>query len=196
MGCVAYISPDGMRVGVRHLQCRSSDGKWQLSEESPLGSVTEAHSGSQLVHLSWNETGSELAVVDCLGRVSIYSLSMALNSITGLRQASFDSSDDSNQIVGMMWLNTSRSVGHDQSRGSSRHTSDTMLGSCLPSSSQGEWPLGLFAVSSAADWSFSPCEQGCSPLRDPSGPDQALVSKSRQQVGRASRRIAKHGIFR
>lgn len=87
-----------------------------MSEESPLGSVTEAHSGSQLVHLSWNETGSELAVVDCLGRVSIYSLSMALNSITGLRQASFDSIDDSNQIVGMMWLNSSRSVGRDQSR--------------------------------------------------------------------------------
>lgn len=114
MGCVAYISPDGVRVGVRHLQCRPSDGKWQLSEESSLASVTEAHSGSQLVHLSWNETGTELAVVDCLGRISIYSLSMALNSITGLRQASFDSSDDSNQIVGMMWLNTSRSVSYHQ----------------------------------------------------------------------------------
>lgn len=81
-----------------------------LSEESSLAPVTEAHNGNQLVHVSCNETGSELAVVDCLGRVSIYSISMALNSITGLRQASFDSSDDSNQIVGMMWLNTTRSV--------------------------------------------------------------------------------------
>ncbi|KAJ5140385.1 hypothetical protein N7448_003793 [Penicillium atrosanguineum] len=110
MGCIAYVSPDGARVNVRHLQCRPSDGKWVLSEEFSLGSVTEAHSGSQLVHLSWNETGSELAVADCLGRVSIYSISMALNSVTGLRQATFDSSDDSNQVVGMMWLNTSRSV--------------------------------------------------------------------------------------
>ncbi|KAJ5098862.1 Mediator complex subunit Med16 [Penicillium argentinense] len=110
LGCVAYISPDGTRVSVRHLQCRPSDGKWGLSDEYPLPPVTEAHNGNQLVHLSCNETGSELAVVDCLGRVSIYSISMALNSITGQRQASFDSSDDSNQIVGMMWLNTSRSV--------------------------------------------------------------------------------------
>jgi len=112
MGCIAYISPDGDRVNVRHLQCRPSDGKWVLSEDSSLGPISEAHNGSQLVHLSWNETGSELAVVDCLGRVSIYSISMALNSITGLRQASFDSSDDSNQVVGMMWLNTSRSVSN------------------------------------------------------------------------------------
>lgn len=116
MGCIAYVSPDGARVNVRHLQCRPSDGKWVLSEESSLGAVMEAHSGSQLVHLSWNETGSELAVVDCLGRVSIYSISMALNSITGLRQATFDSSDDSNQVIGMMWLNTSRSVSNSSNQ--------------------------------------------------------------------------------
>lgn len=110
LGCVAYISPDGTRVSVRHLQCRPSDGKWVLGGESFLATVTEAHNGNRLVHLSCNETGSELAVVDCLGRVSIYSISMALNSITGLRQAMLDSSDDSNQVVGMMWLNTTRSV--------------------------------------------------------------------------------------
>ncbi|KAJ5995590.1 Mediator complex subunit Med16 [Penicillium waksmanii] len=110
LGCVAYISPDGTRVSVRHLQCRPSDGKWVLGGESFLATVTEAHNGNTLVHLSCNETGSELSVVDCLGRVSIYSISMALNSITGLRQALFDSSDDSNQVVGMMWLNTTRSV--------------------------------------------------------------------------------------
>lgn len=81
-----------------------------LGGESFLATVTEAHNGNRLVHLSCNETGSELAVVDCLGRVSIYSISMALNSITGLRQAMLDSSDDSNQVVGMMWLNTTRSV--------------------------------------------------------------------------------------
>lgn len=110
-GCIAYISLDGTRVSVRNLQCSPSDGKWMLSEESPLVPVTEAHGGNILVHLAWNEAGSELAVADCLGRVSIYSISMALNSITGLRQAAFDSSDDCNQVVGMMWLNSNRSVG-------------------------------------------------------------------------------------
>lgn len=110
MGCIASISPDRLRVIVRHLQCRPSDGKWVLGEESSLAPVLEAHNGNQLAHLSWNETGSELAVVDCSGRISIYSISIALNSITGLRQASFDSGDDGNQVVGMMWLNSQRYV--------------------------------------------------------------------------------------
>ncbi|OQE94703.1 hypothetical protein PENNAL_c0003G03368 [Penicillium nalgiovense] len=110
MGCIASISPDGLRVNVRYLQCRPSDGKWVLGEETSLAPVLEAHNGNQLAHISWNETGSELAVVDCSGRISIYSISIALNSITGLRQASFDSGDDGSQVVGMMWLNTYRHI--------------------------------------------------------------------------------------
>ncbi|KAJ5107443.1 Mediator complex subunit Med16 [Penicillium angulare] len=99
LGCIAYISSDGLRVNLRHLKCNHSDGKWTLSDETPLVPVTETHGGNQLVHLSWNETGSEMAVVDCLGRVSIYSISLALNSITPVRQAQLDSSDDSNQVL-------------------------------------------------------------------------------------------------
>lgn len=110
LGCIAYISADGLRVYVLHLQCRPSDGKWVLSGESPLMPVSETHGGNMLVHLSWNETGSELAVVDASGRISIYSISIALNSITGLRQASFDSGDEGSQVVGLMWLNSQRSV--------------------------------------------------------------------------------------
>jgi mediator of RNA polymerase II transcription subunit 16 len=63
-----------------------------------------------LVHLCWNEPGAELAVADSSGRVSIYSISIALNSIAGHRQAAFDPDDDGAQIVGMMWLNTQRTV--------------------------------------------------------------------------------------
>lgn len=99
-----------MRVYIRHLQCRPSDGKWVLSGDSPLNPVSETHGGNLLVHLSWNETGSELAVVDSFGRISIYSISIALNSITGLRQAGFDSGDEGSQVVGLMWLNTQRPV--------------------------------------------------------------------------------------
>lgn len=72
--------------------------------------MAEAHGGRPLVHLCWNETGSELAVVDSSGRVSIYSILIAMNSIAGQRQAAFDPDDDRSQIVGMMWLNTQRSV--------------------------------------------------------------------------------------
>ncbi|KAJ5329439.1 Mediator complex subunit Med16 [Penicillium brevicompactum] len=93
LGCIASISSDGLRVIVRYLQC-----------------LMEAHNGNQLAHLLWNETGSDLAVVDCSGRISIYSISIALNSITGLRQAAFDSGDDGSQVVGMMWLNSQRFI--------------------------------------------------------------------------------------
>ncbi|KAF7719404.1 Uncharacterized protein PECH_004899 [Penicillium ucsense] len=110
LGAIAYISADGLRVCVRNLQSSPSDGTWGLSDEFPLAPVTEAHSGNQLLHLSWSDAGSELAVVDSMGRVSIYSIFMALNNITGLRQATYDSGDDSNQIVGLMWLNPGRQV--------------------------------------------------------------------------------------
>ncbi|KAL4782995.1 mediator of RNA polymerase II transcription subunit 16 [Aspergillus varians] len=110
LGCIAYISPDSSRVNVRHLQCQQSDGKWVLSDETPLTQVTEAHDGHALVHLCWNESGSELAVADSSGRISICSIPIALNSVNGARQAAFDSDDDGAQIVGMMWLNQHRSV--------------------------------------------------------------------------------------
>lgn len=110
LGCIAYISQDALQVSFRHLQCRPSDGKWVLSDDTPLLPVTEAHGGHPLAHVSWNETGSELAVADVFGRVSIYSISVALNSIQGQRQAIFDPTEDGSQLVGMTWLQTNRSV--------------------------------------------------------------------------------------
>ncbi|OJK00380.1 hypothetical protein ASPACDRAFT_1868972 [Aspergillus aculeatus ATCC 16872] len=109
LGCIAYVAQDPSKVHVRYLQCQPTDGKWTLSDETPLLPVTEAHGGTALVHLSWNESGSELAVVDLSGRLSIYSIPIALNSVNGLRPPSFEP-DDSAQIVGMLWLNTQRSV--------------------------------------------------------------------------------------
>ncbi|KAL2817830.1 mediator complex, subunit Med16 [Aspergillus granulosus] len=109
-GCIAYISQDSTRVHVRHLHSQQSDGTWALSEETPLPQITETHSGHTLVHLCWNEAGSELAVADSSGRVSIWSIPIALNSVNGARQAILDVDDDGAQIVGMMWLNQQRSV--------------------------------------------------------------------------------------
>ncbi|KAL5045781.1 mediator of RNA polymerase II transcription subunit 16 [Aspergillus fruticulosus] len=110
LGCIASISHDSTRVNVRHLQCQQSDGKWVLSDETPLTQVSEVHAGNSLVHLCWNESGSELAVADSSGRVSIYSIPIALNSVNVSRQAAFDADDDGAQIVGMMWLSQYRSV--------------------------------------------------------------------------------------
>ena len=110
LGCIASISQDSTRVNVRHLQCQQSDGKWLLSDETPLNQVSEVHAGHALVHLCWNESGTELAVADSSGRVSIYSIPIALNSVNVTRQAAFDPDDDGAQIVGMMWLSQYRSV--------------------------------------------------------------------------------------
>lgn len=109
-GCIAYVSQDGLRVNIRHLRCQPSVGKWVLSDETSSLPVTEAHGGLPLVHLLWNETGSELAVLDSSGRLSIYTITTALNQIAGQRQATFDPDDDGNQVVGIMWLNAQRSV--------------------------------------------------------------------------------------
>lgn len=103
-------------MNLRHLECRPSDGKWILSDDTPLNPVTEAHGGHRLVHLSWNEVGSELAVADSSGRVSIYNIAIGLNSLAGQRQASYDADEDGAQIVGMMWLNIQRSVSAFQTR--------------------------------------------------------------------------------
>jgi hypothetical protein len=100
-------------VCVRHLVCRSSDGKWTLSDESPLQPAGDPHDSQsliQLVHLSWNEAGSDLAVVDSSGRVSIYALSVTVNNLALQRSATLDPDDDGSQLVGMMWLNLDRSV--------------------------------------------------------------------------------------
>ncbi|EAA65820.1 hypothetical protein AN1227.2 [Aspergillus nidulans FGSC A4] len=102
LGCIASISQDSTRVNVRHLQCQQSDGKWLLSDETPLNQVSEVHAGHALVHLCWNDSGTELAVADSSGRVSIYSIPIALNSVNVTRQAAFDPDDDGAQIVGMM----------------------------------------------------------------------------------------------
>lgn len=117
--------------------------------------ITEAHGGHALTHLSWNEAGSDLAVVDVTGRVSVYHIPFALNSVNGLRQPAF-SPDDGSQIVGMMWLNTQRSVGR-----SANHICLSMLnflGACILSSSQSAGSLGLLAVPSPPNRSVPSCK--------------------------------------
>ena len=106
LGCLAYISQDGLRINVRHLLCRPSDGKWVLSEDNQSYSVADSPGNQLLVHLEWSETGGDLAVVDAAGRVSVFSISTALNNIALHCQASLYLADDGAQVVGMLWLST------------------------------------------------------------------------------------------
>ncbi|EDN06886.1 predicted protein [Histoplasma mississippiense (nom. inval.)] len=108
LGAIAYVSPDGQKVLLRYLHCSPIDGKWTLSEESPINQIADIHGGHAMVHLLWNESGSELAIVDSCGRISVVTIMMALNTVNPTRQASMDADDDWSQPVGLMWLNLNR----------------------------------------------------------------------------------------
>jgi mediator of RNA polymerase II transcription subunit 16 len=61
--------------------------------------------GGPLKHLCWGPTGSELAVIDAAGRVTILSLFSSLNKPTLFRHAQMDPADDLHAVVGCYWLN-------------------------------------------------------------------------------------------
>lgn len=66
--------------------------------------------GGPVQHLSWSPTGTELAVIDAVGRVSILTTYAALNKPGVVRNCSIDNVDDLNGVVGCFWLNTQRPV--------------------------------------------------------------------------------------
>lgn len=70
------------------------------------------HGNIDLVHLSWSHTGNELAIVDRLGRISIYTLSVAINRFNISRRCNVDSEDDLGAVVGMTWLYADKPVWH------------------------------------------------------------------------------------
>ncbi|PGH30262.1 hypothetical protein GX50_06980 [[Emmonsia] crescens] len=108
LGAITYVSQDGQKVLLRYLHCRPDDGKWTLSEEAPINQVADVHGGHTIAHLLWNESGSELAIVDSCGRISIATILSTLNTINFARQSSMDPDDDWAQPVGLMWLNANR----------------------------------------------------------------------------------------
>ncbi|KAF3483237.1 uncharacterized protein GIQ15_02561 [Arthroderma uncinatum] len=109
MGAIAYIAPDGTKAFLRHLSCGPENGKWGLSDGDPDHPIADAQGGHTLVHLSWNESGTDIAIVDSCGRISIIAMSVALNVLIPSRPAILDSDDDGNQPVGLMWLSINRS---------------------------------------------------------------------------------------
>lgn len=90
--------------------CRAEDGKWTLSGDYPLTQISSGREQPNFVHLSWNQTGSELAVVDIFGRISIFSILITMNRFAMSRSCVMDQEDDLGAIVGISWLNIDRSV--------------------------------------------------------------------------------------
>ncbi|MCJ1266503.1 mediator complex subunit [Lobaria immixta] len=107
-GCIAYITHDGRRVNLRHLLCDPQDGQWKLSETYLEEEVSTVHSDHQIVHLSWNPIGNDIAIVDVFGQISIFSVFILLNRIHVSRKCAIDPEDHLNAVVGLKWLNTDR----------------------------------------------------------------------------------------
>lgn len=90
--------------------CDSSNGQWRMSKEYPVDGVVTAHSGHQLVHLSWSHHGNELAIIDAFGQISIYSVFIAINRLSLYRRCVPDPEDHLSAVIGMTWLHLDRIV--------------------------------------------------------------------------------------
>ena len=110
LGCVAFITGDGRGINVRSVVCGPKDGRWTLSQGYPTPQVSRVHGGLQLCHLSWNHSGTDLAIVDVLGRISVFTFMTALNRLGATRENISDQEDDLGAVVGLIWLNSGRMV--------------------------------------------------------------------------------------
>ncbi|KAI4142263.1 MAG: hypothetical protein LQ341_003264, partial [Variospora aurantia] len=108
-GCIASISSDGHSVSLRNLYCNSATGLWVLSDGEEAKMIALSHNGYPLKHLSWSHAGTELAVTDILGNISVFSLGHAINRCTVSRRCALGAEDNLSVIVGLAWLNQDRS---------------------------------------------------------------------------------------
>jgi mediator of RNA polymerase II transcription subunit 16, fungi type len=90
--------------------CDPHTGRWDISPAYSHPRITATHEGQQLVHITWNMLGAELAVIDVHGRVSIHCVVSAINDMSCVREANRDQEEDMNAIVGFGWLNLDRPV--------------------------------------------------------------------------------------
>ena len=106
-GSIASISEDGYTVEFRNLRNSLSNNQWSLNEPEATTYLTHTLDGGPLKHLSWSPHGSELAVIDAAGRVTILHLFASLNKPALLRLGQLDPPEDLHGVVGCFWLNPS-----------------------------------------------------------------------------------------
>lgn len=99
------MGPESRSVYLQHLICNPHNGQWELSSLYSIDDLGASHGESDLVHLSWSHSGTDLAVVDIAGRVSIHAVyGAAMNRLAVSRRALLDPEDDLASLVGFMWL--------------------------------------------------------------------------------------------
>ena len=106
-GSIASITPEANALEFRNLRCSPENGTWALSEPTKTPPLTPTMDGGPLKHICWSPTGSELAVIDAAGRVTVLSIFSSLNKPTLSRHCQGDPVDDLHGVVGCYWLNLS-----------------------------------------------------------------------------------------
>ncbi|KAA8908454.1 mediator complex, subunit Med16 [Sphaerosporella brunnea] len=104
LGCIAIINAEGTGVETRHLACNPADGRWLLSPAYPIANVTRMHEGQKLQHVTWSSQGADLAVVDVFGRVSFYTVIVAINALQLVTMIPVEQDDDMSALAGFWWL--------------------------------------------------------------------------------------------
>ncbi|KAL8968144.1 MAG: hypothetical protein Q9183_002599 [Haloplaca sp. 2 TL-2023] len=85
-------------------------GTWSLSGGDEASIITATHAGQVLKHLSWNHSGTELAVSDVVGNTSVYSVLVAVNRCSVSKRCVLEAEDNLSAVVGLAWLHQDRSV--------------------------------------------------------------------------------------
>ncbi len=99
-GHIAQVAEDGMSVDFHHLAFDVDTLTWKLSPKR-----TEAVGLGELANLAWSPSGSDLAVVDYRGRLSMFRPSTTTsNRFAQIRSGLLDSPDGLGQAVGLYWL--------------------------------------------------------------------------------------------
>ena len=79
-----------------------ASGKWTLTEKG--NHSIQIKGETQLVHIEWSASGSELVAIDRFGRLSIYTIGLALNRLLPTTLNYSIPQDDLGAVVGLHWL--------------------------------------------------------------------------------------------
>lgn len=104
-GSIASITSNGHGLEFRNLRCHPENGTWGLSKPTTIPQLLNNLDGGPLKHLSWSPTGTELAVIDSAGRVTLLQIFASLNKPMGYRPCGPEAPDDLHAVVGCFWLN-------------------------------------------------------------------------------------------
>jgi hypothetical protein len=104
-GCVVSILPSGTGLQFRSLRCHPYDGTWDLSEPSDYPQINRSLDACPLQHVCWSPNGSDLAVIDASGRISIFTMTNSLNKPNLAKNGFIEPADDLHAVAGAYWLN-------------------------------------------------------------------------------------------